>query len=185
MPSPPRSFPRRRLLAAFAAAPVGLAATRFALAAEAPRTLSFHHTHTDEALEVTYFEHGIYLEDALAQVDRLLRDFRTGEVAPIDPALLDILHRAATVCGGRRFEVISGYRSAVTNSSLADRSSGVARNSLHLQGRAIDVRLTGYDTVKLRHACVALGLGGVGYYPSSDFVHLDTGRVRTWGPASG
>jgi uncharacterized protein YcbK (DUF882 family) len=171
---------RRRLIAALAAAPLAVATQRLAHAASAPRTLSFWHTHTDETLEVTYFERGAYVADALVQVNRFLRDFRTGEVAPIDPALLDILHRAAQACGRQRFEVISGYRSPATNASLADRSPGVARSSLHLQGRAIDVRLTGHDTAQLRLACVALQLGGVGYYPDSDFVHVDTGRVRTW-----
>jgi uncharacterized protein YcbK (DUF882 family) len=179
-PSPSRA--RRNVLAALAAAPLAFATGASVRAARASRTLSFWHTHTDETLEITYFEQGGYVTAALGQVNRFLRDFRTGEVAAIDPGLLDILHRAAQVCGKQRFEVISGYRSPVTNASLADRSSGVARNSLHVEGRAIDVRLTGCDTAKLRHACVALGLGGVGYYPESDFVHVDTGRVRTWGP---
>jgi uncharacterized protein YcbK (DUF882 family) len=178
------SLPRRKLLTALAVAPFGAAVPRIALASDTVRTLSFQHLHTHERLEVTYFERGEYLEEALTQIDSLLRDFRTGEVARIDPALLDILHTVGRTCERTQFEVISAYRSPATNSSLADKSSGVSRNSLHLQGRAIDVRLSGYDTAKLRHACVALKLGGVGYYPQSDFVHLDTGRVRAWGPAS-
>jgi uncharacterized protein YcbK (DUF882 family) len=175
-------LPRRKLLTTLAVAPLGAAVPRIAAASDAVRSLSFYHLHTDEQLEVTYFERGEYIEDALTQVDRLLRDFRTGDVARIDPALLDILHLTGKVCERTRFEVISAYRSPATNSTLADKSAGVSRNSLHLQGRAIDVRLTGYDTAKLRRACVALGLGGVGYYPASNFVHLDTGRVRAWGP---
>jgi uncharacterized protein YcbK (DUF882 family) len=186
MPTPPaRASSRRRLVSALALAPLALATRVLSRAAEPARTVAFYHTHTDEQLEVTYFENGEYVAGALAQIDYLLRDFRTGEVAPIDPALLDILHRASALCGPRRFEVISGYRSAATNAALAEKSSGVARNSLHLQGRAIDVRLTGYVTGKLRDACIALALGGVGYYPESDFVHLDTGRFRMWGPARG
>lgn len=181
---PPRSPSRRRILAALAAAPLG-AGSGFVLGEEAPRTLAFYHTHTDETLAITYFERGAYVETALAEINHLLRDFRTGDVAPIDPALLDILYRAASACGAQRFEVISGYRSPATNASLADKSAGVSRRSLHVEGRAIDVRLTGYDTAKLRRACIALGLGGVGYYPQSDFVHLDTGRVRSWGPTTG
>jgi uncharacterized protein YcbK (DUF882 family) len=151
-------------------------------AATAPRSLSFYHLHTHEQLQITYFEQGEYVEGALAQIDHILRDFRSGEVARIDPALLDILHAAASACEHSRFEIISGYRSPTTNASLADKSAGVARNSLHMQGRAIDVRLSGYDTAKLRGACIALGLGGVGFYPAANFVHLDTGRFRSWGP---
>jgi uncharacterized protein YcbK (DUF882 family) len=139
------------------------------------------HTHTGEALTVTYFADGAYVPEALAQIDHLLRDFRTGEVSPIGTGLLDALHALAGVCGGETFEVISGYRSAATNAMLQNTSEGVATNSLHLQGRAVDVRLTGFDTAKLRDAAIALGRGGVGYYPASDFVHLDTGRVRRWG----
>jgi uncharacterized protein YcbK (DUF882 family) len=182
MPAPPRSPTRRRALSALAALPLSGLARRVPADAM-PRVLSFHHLHTLEQLEVTYFERGEYVAAALAQIDHLLRDFRTGAVAHIDPGLLDILHATATVCGHTRFEIISAYRSPETNATLADKSSGVARNSLHMQGRAIDVRLTGYDTTKLRNACVALGLGGVGFYPESNFVHLDTGRFRTWGPA--
>jgi uncharacterized protein YcbK (DUF882 family) len=182
LPAPPRCLPRRKMLAALAALPFGAAAALQARAVTAARSLSFYHLHTLEQLDVTYFEEGDYVQDALVQIDHLLRDFRTGEVARIDPGLLDILHAAALVCERSRFEIISAYRSPATNASLADKSSGVSRNSLHMQGRAIDVRLAGYDTAKLRRACVALGLGGVGFYPESNFVHLDTGRFRSWGP---
>jgi uncharacterized protein YcbK (DUF882 family) len=171
------------VLAALGVAPLAGLARRVRAAAPA-RSLSFHHLHTGEQLDITYFEQGDYVEAALAQIDHLLRDFRTGEVARIDPGLLDILHATAGACEHGRFEIISGYRSATTNANLAEKSAGVARNSLHMQGRAVDVRLTGYDTAKLWRVCVALGLGGVGFYPASDFVHLDTGRFRTWGPAS-
>ena len=178
----PFTAARRKALAAVAAVPLGMAFPRVVPAAQT-RSLSFRHLHTHETLEVTYFAGQEYLPEAVGQINRLLRDFRTGEVAPIDLALLDMLHRVAEVCGRSTFEVISAYRSPATNAALADKSSGVSRNSLHLEGRAIDVRLDGYDTARLRAACATLALGGVGYYPESDFVHLDTGRVRTWGPA--
>ena len=163
---------------------IGLSAlnTSFAGADETAieRSLAFHHTHTDEQLSVTYFADGHYVVDSLFRIDHLLRDFRTGEIYPIDADLLDTLHILRSACGGGTFEVISAYRSAATNAMLQARGDGVATNSLHLQGRAIDVRLTGCDTARLREAAIALARGGVGYYPVSDFVHLDTGRVRVW-----
>ena len=184
-----RSSPSRRsFLAALGTAPLSLALPRLGLGmgmgADSPRKLSFYHLHTDEQLEVTYFERGGYVNDALVQINQLLRDFRTGEVAAIDPRLLDLLHATARVCERDRFEIISGYRSPVTNATLAEKSGGVARNSLHMEGRAIDVRMSGLDTWHLRNAGVALELVGVGYYPESNFVHLDTGRFRTWGPGA-
>lgn len=173
---------RRRLLKGFALAPFGLARAPAALAA-ADRALAFRHTHTGERLEIVYFSRGEYLPAALARVDWLLRDFRTGDVRTMDRRLLDALH-TLSASSGSAIEVISGYRSPKTNAQLHKASSGVAVHSLHLEGRAIDVRLPGMHTAKLRDAALALGVGGVGYYPKSDFVHLDTGRVRHWGPQS-
>ncbi len=146
-----------------------------------PRRLAFYHTHTGETLDVVYRERGAYLPDALAEIHHLCRDFRTGDVHPIDPGLLDLLHdvRQATGHTGR-FEIISAYRSPVTNRMLASRSNGVADHSLHLQGQAMDVRLPGVATADLRRVALRRAGGGVGYYPESDFVHIDTGRVRTW-----
>jgi len=156
-------------------------ATRRVLAGPERRTLSFRHTHTGEELTVVYWTDGAYVPEALAQINRLLRDFRTGEVRPIDPELLDLLHELARrVESEGAYEVISGYRSPRTNASLRRRSGGVAEKSLHLQGRAIDVRLTDVDSAKLRDLALEMKRGGVGYYPESDFVHVDTGRVRTW-----
>lgn len=177
---------RRLLLRGFAAAPfaVGFARARAALAAE-PRSLSLRHLHTGERLSLVYYADGAYVPESLAQVDWLLRDFRTGEVHAIDPQLLDTLHALQRKCRQSAFEIISGYRSSRTNTMLRIAGGGVAERSLHLSGRAIDVRLTGFDTARLRAAAVSLGRGGVGYYPESNFVHLDTGRVRTWGPAAG
>jgi uncharacterized protein YcbK (DUF882 family) len=175
-----RGWSRRRWLAGLALAPLAL--TSKSASARAERTLSFLHTHTGERLRVTYHAGGEYVADSLAQLNRLLRDFRTGEAAEMDRALFDQMHRLARACGGGTFEIISGFRSPATNSMLRQTGGGgVARNSLHLQGRAIDIRLSGCDTAELRRAAVAMGSGGVGWYPRSDFVHLDTGRPRTWG----
>ncbi|MCC7546380.1 MAG: DUF882 domain-containing protein [Burkholderiales bacterium] len=173
---------RRRLLLGMAAAPLLMRAPALLAAAETPRALDFLHTHTDEKLSVVYFDDGRYVPDALAAVNRLLRDFRTGERYPMDPVLLDILHDLRTLHGGGTFEIVSAYRSPATNANLAEKSGGVARNSLHMQGKAIDVRVTGRNTAALRDAAIALARGGVGFYPRPDFVHLDTGRVRRWGP---
>ncbi len=145
------------------------------------RELRFYHTHTSEMLHVVYAENGAYVPAALDEINHLLRDFRNGNVHPIDPRLLDILHDARELTGSTgQFEVISGFRSPATNEMLRNKSSGVAQKSLHLQGQAVDVRLRGVDTRNLRRAGLALAEGGVGYYPDSDFVHLDTGRVRSW-----
>lgn len=146
-----------------------------------PRILRFDHLHTGEKLVVAYFQADRYLPDALAAVNHLLRDFRTGDVGAMAPALLDLLHRLGTLTGSTQaFQIISGYRSPATNAALRERSSGVASGSLHMQGQAIDVRLPGVALPALRDAALALRAGGVGYYAASNFVHLDCGRVRAW-----
>ncbi|MFN3417080.1 MAG: DUF882 domain-containing protein [Caldimonas sp.] len=147
------------------------------------RTLEFLHLHTGERLTVEYFSAGRYVPDALQAVNHLLRDFRTNDVAEMDPALLDLLHRLRETTGSRRpFEVISAYRSPRTNEMLQRRSahSGVATTSLHMRGQAIDIRLGDVALPKLRDAALSLQAGGVGYYAQSNFVHVDTGRVRSW-----
>lgn len=147
----------------------------------ARRSLSFVHTHTGEQLSAVYFEDGRYRPPELARINQLLRDFRTGEVHPIDPATLDILADLRTLADrDAPYEVISGYRSPQTNAALRNHSSGVAEHSLHLQGRAIDVRLSGFPTSRLHELALGMCRGGVGFYPRSDFVHLDNGRVRCW-----
>ena len=147
----------------------------------AERSLSLYHTHTGEKLRVTYFTDGHYLIPELAQINHFLRDFRTGEVFPIDKQLLDLLYKLTAVTHSKgTYEIISGYRSPKTNQQLRDMGRGVARKSLHMQGKAIDIRLTDVDTVMLKKAALELKSGGVGYYAKSDFVHIDTGRVRTW-----
>ena len=145
------------------------------------KTLAFENTHTGDKLKLTYFEKGRYIKSALKEINFLLRDFRTGDIFPIDTALLDHLHDLKLMLRvNRPFHIISGYRSPHTNAELRSHSSGVANNSLHMQGRAIDIRLERYNTRHIRDAALSLRRGGVGYYPESDFVHLDTGKFRTW-----
>jgi len=148
------------------------------------RALDLLHTHTGEKLSLEYFSSGIYLPDAMGEVDRFLRDFRTGEIHAIDPGVLDILHGLRDLTGSTRpFQIISGYRSPKTNAMLRETGDGgVAQGSLHMQGKAVDIRLADVPLSKLRKAAVNLGKGGVGYYPSrsSNFVHVDTGRFRRW-----
>jgi len=145
------------------------------------RSVSFVHTHTGETLRAAYFQDDSYQAQSLAQVDYLLRDFRTGDVHRIDPTLLDILFELQIIANrDAPFEVISGYRSPATNAMLHRSSDGVAQHSMHLEGRAIDVRLSGFPTRKLAEHARTLGHGGVGFYARSDFVHVDTGRVRFW-----
>lgn len=146
-----------------------------------PKVLRFNHTHTGEKLAIEYWRAGTYEPEGLDAINRLMRDFRTGDVHPIDPSLLDLLHDVARRTESRRpFEIISAYRSPKTNAALKSHSDGVAKNSLHLRGKAIDVRLADVPLKDLRRAALAAGRGGVGYYAGSNFVHVDTGRVRTW-----
>lgn len=145
------------------------------------RALSFVHTHTHERLQLVYAVADSYVPDALTSLNRFLRDHYSGEIGTIDPRLFDLLHQVQALVGGTRpFEVISGYRCSTTNETLREtRGGGVAKNSLHMEGRAIDVRLPGVSLADLRDAAVSLKVGGVGYY-AGQFVHLDTGRVRRW-----
>ena len=172
---------RRQILTAGLALPALSIPTLGYSASGVSRHLAFYHTHTGEALEVVYREGNDYLPNALESIDGFLRDFRTGEAYPIDPTLLDQLHDIQQALGTRsRYEIISGYRSPKTNNMLRGKSNAVAKRSLHMQGRALDVRLTDVPTDKLRAAALELKSGGVGYYPKSKFVHIDTGRVRRW-----
>jgi uncharacterized protein YcbK (DUF882 family) len=146
-----------------------------------PRMLAFDNLHTGEKLKTVYWEGGRYLPEAMRHINWLLRDFRTDQIHPIDPRLLDLLANLHVRLDSREpFEVISGYRSPETNAMLASFSDGVAQNSLHMQGMAIDIRVPGRHLRYVRAAALSLRAGGVGYYPHSDFVHVDTGRVRTW-----
>ena len=179
-----RSHARRDLLRLGLASSVlslsGFAAAS-AIADPSPRRVDLHNLHTGESLSTVYWEDGAYVPGALAEVNHVLRDFRTGDVHPIAPPLLDLLNRLSDRIEARsQFHVISGYRSPRTNAMLHERSHGVANKSLHMQGMAIDIRLAGVDLARLNQAALSLRAGGVGYYPSSDFVHVDVGPVRRW-----
>jgi uncharacterized protein YcbK (DUF882 family) len=192
----PKTLSRRRLLlgggalagatAAFGWTPRAFAGAGAEAAAAGPgaasvRRLTLKNLHTPEVLDVVYRRGDQYVPEALAQVEVLLRDYRTGDRHPIDPHLLDILYEVAQSSRvDPVFSVISGYRSPQTNAMLHERSAGVASHSLHVEGRAIDMRLTGVNCADLANKALEMKRGGVGYYRQSDFVHLDTGRVRTW-----
>lgn len=145
------------------------------------REISLRNTHTDEQLRLCYFRDGGLVHEACQRLNHLLRDHRTGDVHPIDARLFDLVYAVQTRLGHRgTVEIISGYRSPATNARLHANSSGVARVSQHTFGKALDIRLSGMDTTRVRDAALSLAAGGVGYYAADDFVHLDTGRVRRW-----
>ena len=190
---------RRRMLALGLGAGFGLAAPALAAAqaidydqlgiqplgldpaSAEPRAITLKNLHTDESVDAVYWEKGAYVPDALEAVNGVLRDFRTNEVHPINPGLLDLLTDLRGVVGsGQPFQVISGFRSAQTNAMLRERSAEVAQHSLHMDGLAIDLYLDDVDLDRLHAAALDLGRGGVGYYPVTKFVHLDVGPVRQW-----
>lgn len=176
-----RSFMARAMRLALGA-PLALAAQRALSSAPAARTLAFEHTHTGEALSLVYSIDENYLPEALQALNRFLRDHYTGQVGRIDPLLFDQLHELKVLFGLEQpFQVISGFRCAETNDLLRKRGGGgVARHSLHMDGKALDIRLPGVALTDLRDAALALKAGGVGFYPAQTFVHLDTGPVRYW-----
>ena len=150
----------------------------------AVRQVALHNLHTGESLQAVYWEDGRYVPDALAAVNKVLRDFRTGDQHPMNPGLLDLLDTLHVKLESRGpFQIISGYRSPRTNAMLHERSSGVASQSLHMQGMAMDIRVDGVALDHLHKAALDVGRGGVGYYPTSNFVHVDVGRVRRWNGA--
>jgi uncharacterized protein YcbK (DUF882 family) len=184
-----RELNRRRFLGlgaatAATAVPARLHAASRRNVSRPERVLSFFNTHTGERLKTAYCCGGTYRPEALSEINHILRDFRANEIKPIDPRLLDLLHElGGTLETDQAFHIISGYRSPVTNAQLRERggsNTGVASHSLHMDGKAIDIRIPGVRLVNLRAAARSLKLGGVGYYPSSNFVHVDTGRVRFW-----
>ncbi len=144
--------------------------------------LRLYNTHTGERIEIAYRRGEQYISGALAKLDYFLRDHRTGDIRHFDPRLYDILYDLTASIGhpGGEIDIVCGYRTSTTNESLRAHTTGVAKNSLHIQAEAIDLRMPGIDTLKLRQAALALRRGGVGYYPHSDFIHVDTGRVRQW-----
>lgn len=145
------------------------------------RFLAFDNLHTGEKTKLVYWEKGRYVKGALLEINHILRDYRTGEVTRIDKNLLDqlfILHNR--LGSSKPFEVISGYRSPKTNAMLHEHSRGVAVKSMHIQGKAIDIRLEDKDVLHIRNAALAMNAGGVGYYPEAQFVHVDSGKIRHW-----
>ena len=144
--------------------------------------LRLYHTHTDEHLDIVYRRGSTYLPQAISQLDHYLRDHRTGEAHHFDPRLFDLLSDLTAAVGhpGAEIDVVCGYRTPWSNEFLRRHSSGVAEHSLHMQAMAIDIRMPGVETLKLRAAALALKRGGVGYYRQSDFVHVDVGRIRQW-----
>jgi len=147
----------------------------------APRTIALRNLHTDDRLKLDYWTNGSYQPAALAQLNHVLRDWRNNEVHPINPKLFDLLHTLQANLGSEaEIEVISGYRSPVTNAAMHERSNGVASKSLHMQGMAMDIRIPGQALDKLHDQALKMAWGGVGYYPTSNFVHVDVGRVRKW-----
>jgi len=146
------------------------------------KELAFHNLHTDERLRVTFWKNGSFDRAALSKINHILRDFRTGDVFPISANLVELMHDLQTrLRTDVPIEVISGYRSPKTNAMLASQSDGVARKSLHTKGLATDLRMRGIGLRQIQMAALFMKRGGVGYYPKSDFVHVDVGRVRHWG----
>lgn len=168
-------------LSAFFALPAIFTQNAAAALPDTARTIRVVNLHTGEKCAATYWEQGQYLPDALAALNNVLRDHRTGEISRIDPALFDLLvtlHNG--VQSNAAFEIISGYRSPASNAMLHAQSNGVATRSLHMDGKAIDMRLSDRPLATLRRIALTMKKGGVGYYPESNFVHVDTGRVRQW-----
>lgn len=181
------TFTRRKILKAGLIGLAGLALptpglAQLSKAAEKERSLSLYNTHTGESLRsVVYWADGDYLPEALVDLNFLLRDHRTNQVKPMDPKLFDQLFTLRSKLGNREpFQIISGYRSPESNRKLRQASNGVAKKSFHLAGQAADIRLPGSNLSQVRRAALNLGAGGVGYYPKSNFIHVDTGPRRSW-----
>lgn len=162
-------------------APLILPGQQAQAAAHKPWRLTFRHGHTGEVFSGVYRVGDKYLPEAFERINYVMRDFRTNEAFPMDPRVIDIIAQAQEKSKAKvPMQVLSGYRSPKTNRMLRNASTGVARNSFHMYGQAIDVRIPGYSTHKLRNHARSLKAGGVGYYPKSGFVHVDTGNVRSW-----
>lgn len=169
------------VLAEAASAAPAAAASSTALDSLKERSLSFYNLHTSESLKTTYWQGGDYLAPSMAEINRVLRDHRSGEAHKMDPKLLDLLcDLRLRLDTTEPFQIISGYRSPATNAMLNANSSGVATRSLHMDGKAVDIRIPKRNLSLVRNTALAMKAGGVGYYPSSDFVHVDVGRVRSW-----
>lgn len=178
-----RTFSRREILRYLAAsgAILMMPAALANLPKEAPRQLSLYNLHTEEKLKAVYWADGEYQPDGLAEINYLLRDHRSGEHTEMDPQLLNLMFLLQQKAQSKQaFHIISGYRSPASNEMLRKSSTGVAQKSLHTLGMAVDLRLPGIKLEALRDMAISLQGGGVGFYPKSDFIHIDTGRVRQW-----
>jgi len=152
------------------------------MASPTARHLSFHNLHTDERLQIAYWKDGAYDRTAWAQINHILRDHYSGQSHVMDLRLMDLLHDLQmSLRNDNTIEIISGYRAPITNQHLREATNGVAKNSFHLQGKAIDIRINGTALSDIHTAALAMDRGGVGYYPDSQFVHVDVGPVRRWG----
>ncbi len=183
--NPRRSFLKSSVVIASALSMPALAraanGANAAAAAPGERVLRLYNTHTGESVKSVFWAEGNFIPDSLAEINKLLRDHRSNTIAPIDPALLVLLERVSAQFGNQKLmHVISGYRSPESNKKLAAASGGVAKHSMHLEGKAIDIRMPGQDLASLHKAAMNAKGGGVGYYPDSQFVHMDTGRPRHW-----
>lgn len=148
------------------------------------RALSLYNPHTKDRFDGIYRREGQYDSLALKKIYHIMRDFRINDVKQIDTRLLDLLSELSLKLKPQKpFHVISGYRSPETNARLRKRGKGAAKNSYHIQGKAVDIRLPGYETAALRRAAYKLKSGGVGYYPHQRFVHVDVGPIRYWNGA--
>jgi len=174
-----RSFLKSSVVLASAIGMPALA--KAAQPAPAERTLRLYNTHTGESLRSVFWAEGQFIPDALKDINKLLRDHRNDKIAEMDPKLIVLLNDVSDKFGDSQvLHIISGYRSPESNAKLHANSSGVAKHSMHMEGKAIDIRLPGKDLAQLHKAAMSMKAGGVGYYPESQFVHMDTGRVRYW-----
>jgi uncharacterized protein YcbK (DUF882 family) len=181
--SAPKTLPPMAALSEPVPARLAAPAVQTRAAADVKR-LFLHHLHTGETIKTVYWQDGAYVGGALDEARHVLRDWRNGQQHPMDPKLFDVFHDlSARLEVDRPIQIVCGYRSPATNAMLHARSSEVAKHSLHLEGRATDLRIEGVDLVHLRKAALSLRRGGVGFYPVSDFVHVDTGPVRQWSGA--
>jgi uncharacterized protein YcbK (DUF882 family) len=174
-----RSFLKSSVVLASAIGMPALA--KAAQPAPAERTLRLYNTHTGESLRSVFWAEGQFIPDALKDINKLLRDHRNNQIAEMDPKLIVLLNEVSDKFGDSQvLHIISGYRSPESNAKLHANSNGVAKHSMHMEGKAIDIRMPGKDLAQLHKAAMSMKAGGVGYYPDSQFVHMDTGRVRYW-----
>jgi len=178
----PQSLSRRRFSAGLGVGLGALAVAGPAAALSLPeRRLNMANAHTWEKLDLVYWADGAYIQESLDAIDHLMRDHRADKVKAIDIDLIDQLYILYTALDTKeRVHVLSGYRTPETNAALRKRSRGVAKYSLHMEARAMDINIPGTDPKAIQQTALAMKAGGVGYYARSGFVHIDTGNVRNW-----